>query len=158
MITCVLRVCVWLCTSARPMCVCTFSLIAQTLWYAHAFCMALWESRMGLQQPDDSLAGVGIWPQALVTVVSGTKLGLTQDRSPLRQNQKKKFRLTRTQELMWELKHQPWSSGNKSPLICIGYDVALMSNSCRLIAFTAILSDVPPFASLRVCMNLNICL
>lgn len=46
--------------------------------------MALWESRMGLQQQDDSLAGVGIWPPALVPVVSGTHQGLSQQESPLR--------------------------------------------------------------------------
>lgn len=60
---------VWLCSCTKCLCVSIFSYVQ-----AHAFCMAFWESRMGLQQLDDSLSGVGIWPLPLVTVVSRTCL------------------------------------------------------------------------------------
>ncbi len=91
-------VCLRGCVHVQGLCVFVhFVSHTQTLWYSHAFCMALWESRMGLQQQDDSQAGIGIWPQALVTVVSGTQLGLTQDGSPLRHKSKSFLRVLESQ-------------------------------------------------------------
>lgn len=68
----------YVCSHVRvqgPMCVCTFSLkLSGTLMHFAWPCgKAEWgySSRMTHYVP-----GVGIWPQALVTVVSGTQLGL----------------------------------------------------------------------------------
>lgn len=66
-------------------CRCTKLVCISTSWLMHskfhAFCMAFWESRVGLQQQDDSQAGGGFWPMTLVTRMS--KTGLTVCREAL---------------------------------------------------------------------------